>query len=85
MNQQTVDYGIYDDSTSMRLLQVGKVTISAISSDPLCNDSNAGFKIVLLKPICLICKCERFCRRNTQVTFVEKPQLKIINFKNYKH
>ena len=54
MNQQTVDYGIYDDSTSMRLLQVGKVTISAISSDPLCNDGIAGFKIVLLKPICLI-------------------------------
>ena len=60
MNQQTVDYGIYDDSTSMRLLQVGKVTISAISSDPPCNDGNAGFKIVLFKPIFLIYNVKDF-------------------------
>ena len=54
MNQQTVDYGIYDDSTSMRLLQVFKGTKSAISSEsprPPCND---GFTTITLKPFCLI-------------------------------
>ena len=72
-----------------------KGTVSLISSDPLCKDANTRFTTVPYTPfIWLImssCESVHFWKflnvflQKAQVTFTEKPQIKIISFLNWKH
>ena len=78
-----------------------KLNVSVISSELSCKDGNARFRTVPLKPLSdqkceRYCRFSRFkgfhcddyhaffCS-NAQVTFVEKPQLKIIILQNFQY
>ena len=68
-----------------------KGTVNVISSDPLCQDGNTRFTTVPMEDIVVFLGlkvlisdsfCKFSCSGNTQVTFVVKPQLKMIIFQS---